>query len=230
MSTFLQLCEQLREEVGVQGTISTTANQTSMHLRLINYVKKANRKIQRRKINWKFLWAEWSVALSTATDGELTAPGGLGMFDQTSFWLGAGTDDALPLTYVDHKQWRDHYRHEYTDADEPAFVTIKPNGKVVLLPEPSSAYDATVLTADYWRKPVELVDNGQVSLIPEEFHDIIIAQAKVYFAEKNHDTGLYQSAMIEHEDHYRELKAHQLPGNEDDNKSQASMSHVIEIL
>jgi len=204
MPTFLQLCEQLREEVGVQGTISTTANQTGMHLRLINYIKKANRKIQRRKANWKFLWTEWSIAAAA----ELTAPDGLAMFDQTSWWLDAGTADAAQLQYVDYKDWRDFYRHQYGETNQPAYVTIKPNGKVVLLPEPDNTY---TLTVDYWRKPVELVDNSQVSLIPEEFHDIIVAQAKVYFAEKNHDTGLYQSAMIEHEDHYRELKAAQLP-------------------
>lgn len=225
MSTFLQLCEQFREEIGVQGTISTVVNQTGMHARLINYIKKANRKIQRRKANWKFLWNEWSTALSAGVDGELTAPDGLSMFDQTSFWL-----DDNPLTYVDHKVWRDLYRHNYTDADEPLFVTIKPNGKVLVIPEPSADFLASTLTADYWRKPVELVSDSQVSLIPEEFHDVIVAQAKVYFAEKSHDTGLYQSAFAEHEEHYRELKAAQLPGNEDDAKSQASILNVIEIL
>lgn len=230
MSTFLQLCERLREEVGVQGTISTTANQAGMHLRLINYIKKANRKIQRRKANWKFLWAEWSITLSSFVDGELAGPDGMSMFDQTSFWLGAGTTDAVPLDYIDYKQWRDEYRNSYTDEGQPAFVTIKPNGRVALLPEPSATYDATILTADYWRKPVELVNDSQVSLIPEEFHDIIVAQAKVYFAEKANNTGLFQSAMLEHEEHYRELKAAQLPGNEDDGKSQSSIPHVIEVL
>jgi len=227
MSTFLQLCEKLREEVGVAGTISTVTNQSGMHLRLINYIIKADKKIQRRKINWKFLWAEWSQALTSGTGGELTAPDGLGMFDQTSFWLDAGTADALHLQYIDYKLWRDFYRHQYTETDQPAFVSIKPDGKVAILPASSGSY---TLTADYWRAPVPLVNNGQVSMIPEHFHDIIVAQAKMYFAERAHDNGLYQSALIEHEDTYREMKAHCLPGNEDDNKSQASISHVIEIL
>ena len=227
MPTFLQLCEQLREEVGVQGTTSTTANQTGMHLRLINYIIKADKKIQRRKTNWKFLWNEWSQSITAETGSEINPPAGLGMFDETSFWLDAGTDDAVQLQYVDHKEWRDFYRHQFSETDPPAYVAIKPNGKLAILPAPDAAY---TLTADYWRTPVPLVSQNQVSLIPEQFHDIIVAQAKIYFAERAHDTGLYQSAYVEHEDAYRELKAHQLPGAEDDNKSQSSISHVIEIL
>ena len=230
MPTFIQLVEQLREEVGVAGTISSVTNQSGMHLRLINYIVKADKKIQRRKQNWKFLWNEWSTLLSAMVSGELNPPAGLGMFDQTSFWLDAGTEDALQLQYVDHKQWRDFYRHQYTETDQPAFVTIKPNGKLAILPAPSADYTSSTLTADYWRQPVPLVDSGQSPLIPEEFHDCIVAQAKIYYAERAHDTGLYQSAFIEHEDTYREMKAHCLPGNEDDNKSQSSLIHVIEVL
>ena len=227
MPTFLQLCEQLREEVGVQGTISSVSGQTGMHLRLINYIIKADKKIQRRKANWKFLWAEWEQEITVETGGEISPPAGLSMFDQTSFWLDAGTSDAVQLQYVDYKEWRDFHRHPYSETDPPTYVAIKPNGKLAILPAPDGDY---TLTADYWRAPVPLVNQNQVSLIPEQFHDLIVAQAKIYFAEKSHDSGLYQSAYVEHEDTYREMEAHCLPGDEDDNKSQSSISHVIEIL
>jgi hypothetical protein len=232
MSTFLQLCEQFREEVGVAGTISTTVGQVGMHRRLINYIKKANRKIQSRKTNWKFLWEEWSRTITDSETAEFTPPDGLRQFDETSFWLDAGTADAIQLKYIDYKAWRDVYRHQYDvdTFDQPVFVAIKPNGKVAVLPGPSTDYVGSIITADYWKTPVELTDNGQPPLIPAQFHDIIVAQAKIYFAEKFHDTGLYNSAFIEHEDWYRDLKSHSLPGNEDDNKSQSSIFHVIEIL
>jgi hypothetical protein len=230
MPTYLELCQQLREEVGVAGTIATTVGQTGMHLRLINYIKKANRNIQRRKANWKFLSAEWSQALNVLGLGVFVPPDGLAMFDQTSFWLDAGTDDAVQLRYIDYKLWRDSYRHQFTENDHPAFVAIKPDGKVAILPTPSADYATSVITADYWRLPVELTDNAQVSLIPAQFHEIIVAQAKMYFAEHSHDTGLYNSAYVEFEEIYRELKSHSLPGNEDENKSQASELHAIEVL
>lgn len=227
--TFLEMCELLRQECGIAGTISSVTGQSGMHGRLVNYIKKANRKIQRRKTNWKFLWNEWSQSLSGLTGGDIAPPDGLGMFDQTSFWVDAGTVDAFPLKWIDHKKWRDYYRHQYTEADQPALVTIKPNGRVAVLPVPSSDYTSKTLTADYWRSPVELVSNGQESIIPSQFHDLIVAQAKVYWAEYAHDTGGYNSAFVEHEAGYSELKTHSLPGTEDDGKSESSLSHVIEV-
>jgi len=225
--TFLEMCELLREECGIAGTIVTVSGQTGMHKRLIGYIQKANRKIQSRKANWKFLWAEW---LQVLTGGELNPPDGLGMFDQTSFWVDAGTDDAFPLEYVDYKKWRDYLRHQQNEPGQPIYVTIKPNGKVVISPSPNSDYTAKNLTADYWRSPIELVSNSQISPIPLAFHQAIVAQAKVYWAEYSHDTGRYNSASLEHEQLYAELKAHSLPGNEDDGKSESSISHVIEVL
>ena len=228
--TFLEMCEKLRQECGIAGTISSVSDQAGMHGRLIGYIQKANREIQLRKANWKFLWNEWSQALSGVTGGEVAPPDGLGMFDQASFWVDAGTDDAFPLKWIDHKKWRDEYRHQYTDTDQPVFVTIKPNGRVAILPSPSADYTSKTLTADYWRAPVELVSNAQVSLIPEQFHQIVVAQAKMYWAEYSHDTGRYNSAFVEHERLYMELKAHSLPGTEDDGKSESSLSHVIEVM
>lgn len=227
--TFLELCEKLRQECGIAGTISSVTGQTGMHGRLIGYIQKANREIQSRKANWKFLWAEWSQVLSGLTGGEAAPPDGLGMFDQTSFWVDAGTEDAFPLTWIDHKRWRDYYRHQYTTVDQPAFVTIKPNGRVAILPAPSADYSSKTLSADYWRAPVDLVSDGQLSLIPVQFHQIIVALSKMYWAEYAHDTGVYSAAAVEHERLYMELKAHSLPGTEDDGKSESSLSHVIEV-
>lgn len=228
--TFLELCEKLREECGIAGTIATVTGQTGMHQRLIGYIQKANREIQSRKANWKFLWVEWTQVLSGVSGGELNPPDGLGMFDQTSFWVDAGTANAFPLEYVDHKEWRDSLRHQSTDLDQPAFVTIKPNGKVGIMPSPSTEYTTSILTADYWRSPVDLVSNGQSSLIPIQFHQIIVELAKMYWSEYAHDTGRYNAAFVSHDILYKALRSHSLPGNEDDGKSQASILNTIEVL
>ena len=227
MSTFLELCEKLREECGIAGTIPSVIGQTGMHARLIGYIQKANRKIQSRKINWKFLWNEWSTTLSS---GELTPPDGLAMFDQGSFWVDAGTSDAFPLRYLDYRTWRDMARQQFIDVGQPVCVTVKPNGKVGISPPPDSTYVSSTLTADYWRQPVELVSNNQVSVIPTHLHQIIVAQAKMYWAEYAQDSGRYDAAFVEHEDLYRDLKAHSLPGMEDDGKSESSTPMTIEVF
>jgi hypothetical protein len=225
--TFLELLKQFHRETGISGVVSTTSGLSGMLLRARNYIVKANRKIQRRKTNWKFLWAEWELTLTA--ESEYPPPDGIGTFDQSSFWLNAGTIDAKPLQYVDHKVWRDTLKNQLLDTDEPSFVTIKPNGKVAVLPPPSADSIGSIITCDYWRAPVDLANDTQVSLIPEQFHDIIVEQAKVYFHAFRHDTGAYNDSYIESEALYLALKDHSLPGREDDNKSESSLSRTIMV-
>ena len=228
MSTFLQLCQQYHQEIGAAGTITTVLDQTGMLKRYIDWIAKANRKIQGRKANWKFLWNTWELTFVTGIS-EYSPPDGLGSFDEDSFWVGAGTADAYKLDFVEYKYWRDVLRNEFIDSGEPSYLTIKPNGKVALLPTPDSDSNGLIVTADYWRAPVELSDNNQVSLIPPMFHDLIISLAKMYHAEYRHDSGVYAAASVEHETMYRDLKAHSLPGKEEDNRSESVFQKVIVV-
>jgi len=221
MSTFLALCQQLHSDVGTAGSMTKVSDQTGELKRIVDYIVKANRKIQRRKTNWKFLWAEWDYTIVLDTS-EFSGPDGLGAFDQESFWVNSGATDARHLTFIDHKEWRDIYRQGYIDSGESSFITIKPNGKLAILPSPDSDDAGSAITCDYWKAPVELVNNGDISLIPSQFHEAIISQAKMYYAIKKHNTGLYNAAFIEHEAIYRELKAYSLPGQEEERKSEAS--------
>ena len=234
MPNFLQLCQQLREEVGVAGVISTTVGQTGMLLRLINYVVKADRDIQRKKNNWKFLWGHWSQLLNNLSvtadygDSPLIVPDTIARFDEDSFWIDAGTTDAYQLEFVQYEAFKDLYRNYLTDPSSPAIVTITPDSKVVIYPVPAG--NTSVLTAEYWKKPIPLANDNQVSAIPETYHDIIVARAKMYYADKAHDYVMSSNALDEFKTLYLELRTNSLPGWEDDGKSQSSSQHVIEIL
>ena len=228
MSTFLELCTRLHQDLRVGGSLASVVGQTGMLKRVVDSISKANRKIQRRKTNWKFLWSEWELTLTT--DSEYSPPDGLGSFDETSFWIDVGTDDVRMIQYVDYKEYRDVYRTMLTDTDEIEIVTIKPNGRHGVSPSPNTDSVGKIITCDYWRSPVELTANNQISQIPPQFHDAIIAQAKMYFADIQHDTGWYNSSFAEHEMIYAELKAHSLPGKEDDRKSESSINRVIEVM
>lgn len=228
MPTFLKLCQRLHQDVGAAGSIPTVVGQVGMLKRIVDYIAKANRKIQLRQTNWDFLWSEWDLVLIDGVS-EYAKPDGLGAFDQTSFWVNAKTIDAIKLEYIDFKEWREFYQHTYTELDQPAFVAIKPNGMIAILPAPDSDSAGLTVTADYWRSPVDLVDNDQISLIPEQFHDAIISQAKQYFAAKAHDSGLFSSAQQEHEFTYAELKAHSLPGQSEERKSESSLFRSIRV-
>lgn len=137
MPTKLQLCQQLHQELKIAGTLSTTVGLTGQLDRLCNAIVKADRFIQGIYTDWKFLWREWENVLVVNT-GDYAAPSGIGSFDESSFWVEAGADDAYPLQYMAYKLWRDELRHSYTEADEPAYVVLKPNGTVTFVPSPDS--------------------------------------------------------------------------------------------
>jgi len=195
--------------------------------RTVDSISKANRSIQRRKTNWKFLWNSWELTTVAGTS-IYAGPTGLGSFDETSFWKGVGTTDAQKVTFIKYKDFREVHRQAYITSDEVQFITLQPDGRVKLLPTPVSSGE--IITGEYWRKPVDLTSDAQISLIPEQFHDIIIARAKVYMAEMKSNNGWYQAGMVEFDDIYAQLKAHSLPGYEDDNKSESSISRVIEVI
>ena len=228
MATFLELCQQLHREVGVAGSITQVTGQTGHLLRLVEYIKKANRKIQLRKGNWNFLWGQWDLT-TVASTSTYSGPDSLGSFDESSFWYQSGSSDAQKMGFIEYREYRDAYKNVYLDSGMPQFVTIRPDGKVLLIPTPSSTYASKTISADYWKSYVDITANGSLSPIPSQFHDIIVAQAKVYWAEKVHDNGLYQAAIIEHEDLYTALKAHSLPGKQDENRSESSLSRVITV-
>ena len=229
MATFLELCQQVHEECGIGGSISTVVGQTGMLRRVINWVAKADVKIQSRKSNWKFLWSEWEVELLDGY-GEYFPPDNVSMFDENSFWKDVGTDDAIHMKFVKYNEYRDGLRQQYTESDESEYVVLKPNGKLLFVPTPNADDASKYVSAEYWKSPVKLVSNDQVSVIPVQFHDLIVSQAKVYHAEYRHDTGAYNAAYIEHETRYPDLKAHSLPGQEDQNKSESTQPMTITVI
>jgi hypothetical protein len=229
MPTKLELCKQLHQELKIAGTLSTTVGNIGQLDRLCNAIIKADRFIQFLYTDWEFLWREWENTL-VEDIGSYTAPAGIGAFDENSFWIDAGTTDAYKITYADYKMWRDKLRHLYTaTADEPDFVVIKPDNKVVFVPTPNSVCAGKVVTADYWLAPVDLVDDGQISLIPEQFHDAIVAMGKYYYGEYMQNSELQNSAIQQYSPILKKLEAHSLPGRFDDNKNQASFPLTITV-
>ena len=228
MPTKLELCQQLHQELKIAGTLSTTVGNIGQLDRLCNAIVKADRYIQLLYTDWKFLWREWENTL-VENLGNYSAPSGIGAFDEASFWVNAGTSDAYPLEYVYFKRWRDELRHNYTEADEPFCVVLRPNNSVVFVPTPDSNSSGNIVTADYWLAPVGLADDSQMSLIPEQFHDAIVAMGKYYYGEYLQNRALQNSAMEQYLPIIKKLEAHSLPGRSDDNKSESSLHKVTRV-
>jgi hypothetical protein len=229
MPTKIELCQQLHQELKIAGTLSTTVGNIGQLDRLCNAIVKADRFIQMLYTDWKFLWREWENTL-VEDKSSYSPPQGIGAFDENSFWLDAGTEEAYKINYADYKRWRDELRHIYTESDsEPFYVVIKPNNSVIFTPTPNSVAAGKVVTADYWLAPVELKDDGQISLIPEQFHDAIVAMGKYYYGEYTQNSELQYSALQQYTPILKKLEAHSLPGRFDDNKNESSFPKTIVV-
>ena len=69
----------------------------------------------------------------------------------------------------------------------------------------------TAISFEYFATPTALAADSDVSAIPPRFHKIIIARAKIYYAENEDAPEILSGALTEFEDLLDKLEADQLP-------------------
>jgi len=228
MPTFLNLCQDVARDVNTGGVLSTVVGQIGLFKKLVQFVAQADYDIQSSVGNWKFLHREWDLTL-VQDQAVYSPPDNIGNFDPTSFWINPGTSTAQPMVYSDYKAWRDNLRHAFIDSGTPFSISFYPDNRAIIIPAPCVDCAGSVVVGDYWMSPVKMVNDNDVSLIPEQYHGVISALAKMYFAENRHDTGWYNSAFVRYTKLLAALKSSQLPGWEDDNRSESSVPLIIEV-
>jgi hypothetical protein len=207
MSSYLELCQKFRAEVGIAGTgPSSVLNQTGMMSKIVNWIADADVAIQSKWTDWTFLWTQFTDD-TIADTKDVSAPSDLGMWDTESFWIDYSTDPKQ-LEPMDYYEWRDVYPFN-TDTDEPTYYIIRPDKDLILYPTPDAVY---TLTAEYWKTPTRMSANTDTSPIPVRFERIIIAQAKLYYAEYENAPEILESAFREYNELMTRLEATFLPG------------------
>lgn len=182
MSTNLELVRQLHTEVGAVGTAPTTVIGLSGEAaRLANWIKQADNFVQLKWVNWKFLRQEYSqpTVASTATAAK---PSNLKYWDFKTFKIiEPGETDKNPLAAIEYDKVKASIFD--TSEDIPWRVIVMPDNSLMFEPIPDAAY---TIEADYYDKPTLLAANADESLIPEEFHQIIIGRAMILYANFEH--------------------------------------------
>ena len=181
MSTFLELVKDLHRESGAAGNApSTVASQAGESLRLVRWIQRADSHVQKLWHNWDFLWSptQYSAATVAGTQ-DATAPTTQGAWDEKTFKL-----DGDPIAVVEYSKVKGEvFNTGVTDRAQPSRVIILPNKNLRFDPVPDAAY---TITADYFLKPVTMDDtatsaNSIISKIPEEYHQVILGQALIYY-------------------------------------------------
>lgn len=208
MSTYLQLCQKMIRDLGLSNTITTVSGQSGMSRKVVDWIADADEQIQALWADWQFLWSQYSTTTIAGTQ-EYAKPLDFGVWDLDSFYLDYNISNYQHLGYIDYIAWRQAYRQNPADNDKPSLFTLTPAHNIYLEPTPDAVY---TLTADYWAAPTRLSDNTDTSAIPDRFERIIIAKAKIFYAEHDEFPTVYELASREYADLLKQLQAAELPG------------------
>lgn len=208
MSTYLELCQKMVRDLGLSNDISTVVSQTGMNRKIVDWVADADEVIQTLWEDWNFLWAQFSTTTISGVR-EYSKPADFGTWDLDSFYLDYISDDYQHLIPMDYIEWRRNYRQGTQSASKPTYFILTPENNIYLHEIPDDAY---TLTADYWKAPTRLSANTDTSAIPTRFERIIIARAKIYYAEHEEFPAVLELASSEYKSLLDKLEAAELPG------------------
>lgn len=205
--TFLELCTRVHQQSGISGNGPTTVTgQTGILAKLISWVVDADVDIQSLKDQWQFLWRR--------ANGEL-------VIDQQTYDAPTLNINQLnrldsvyianePALIVDWQEWLSEFDQRLPDPGQPRVIAVAPTGELYLYPVPDQVYP---IKANYYAESTTLINDDDVSSIPEKYQDCIVQKAKMYYAEFEEDMQLYQMANARYEEKLTELCNSQLPKN-----------------
>jgi len=215
MSTYLVLCQDMARDVGIPGTGPSAVDASTLseeETAVVRYISNADQDIQSRWFDWDFLWSEASITAisgtSTLTTSNTGFPSTLGNWKLDSIVWDKTASTYQILEFLPWNEYRDTYKYGTVDSDVPEVFAVKPDNSLDLYPTPNSA---TVVSAEYWATPTVMTADADISAIPPRFQQIIIARAKMYYAENEDAPEIMAGAVAQFEDLLDKLESDQLP-------------------
>lgn len=193
MTTYINLCKKLRQEVGASGSDTTTVSATGEWKRLCDWVAQAWDEIQMAQPGW--LWLRTSKTFNTvAEQGEYAyASAPISLTNFASWRNGSfrlykdSTDDEQFLSQWHYNDFRDEYLYgsNRTTYSRPTEITVSPTNSLILGSPPDDIY---TVVAEYYKAPTTLSADADEPAMPARFHMLIVYRAMMYY-------GLYESAQ-----------------------------------
>lgn len=217
--TYLQLVVRLASEAGVSGTMASVVGQTGESLRLVNWINSAYESTQNANTTWKFMRHGFTLntvpgtdeyAYGACTDTDLgSAIVNFGRWATDTFKLyKTSVADETEVDCMDYADWRRIYRIGSQTANRPTNATVLPSDKIGLGAKPDGVY---VFSGDYYRSATTLSANGDIPVVPPQYHMVIVWRALMLYAQYEEAGSLYATAEREFTKVNRMLELNQLP-------------------
>ncbi|OGT57514.1 MAG: hypothetical protein A3E01_08220 [Gammaproteobacteria bacterium RIFCSPHIGHO2_12_FULL_63_22] len=226
--TYLALCQDVKRECGITGTLTTVASQTGELERVVNWVKDAWKEIQLQHPDWRWMRSTFSVN-TVAADGiyagtDCTDSRLVDTITRFSRWLpydendgfnvksylqsaGVGTEGWL--VFLPWSDFRGLYRRGTQTNGTPAHYSIDPQNNLVLGPVPNAIF---VVSGEYQMSPQVFSADADVPELPSAFDKVIMYEAMKKVAGYDAASEIMVRAMREGTPLMRALEANQLPG------------------
>jgi len=193
--TFLELCQRLRQEVGVAGTGPlSVAGQSGEYARLVSWIITSWQQLDTER-RYRFDWSQGTIALN-ATDTEYSLPADFDVWADDTLRFGNDRIEVVPWSELE------------SGADRFARVAIAPDVVLHLNASPK-ANDA--LTFEYWRTPQMLVNDADVPRLPERYHMAIVYRAMLQYAMYENAPEVAQQAQMNDQRIMQQIVRSELP-------------------
>lgn len=197
------LCQDFVKELGIAGGVgpSSVVNQSGEFANVARWIAESSLWIDNLWRDWKYLWREHTAVLSGQSFELATA----GEIDRTSVYLDYGTRTAKCLYWVEWKTMRET-RARPPLTGRPVNFSVSPRNEI-WLDRPATG---SPLRFEYWARPIRLVDDADVPVLPEEFHRLIICRAAIMYGNREAAGEVISGMEAEYLDLLEKLQSGQL--------------------
>jgi hypothetical protein len=193
MTTYIDLCKRLRQEVGASGSDSTVVGASGEWKRICDWIAISWNEIQKKHPIWEWMRANKSFN-TIANQGEYAyASSPLSLTDFASWRNNSfrlykdSTDDEQFLDHWSYNDFRDEYLlgSNRTTYSRPIVVAVSPSKSLLLGSPPDDVY---TVVAEYYKTPTTLSADADEPGMPERFHEAIVYRAMIHY-------GMYEAAQ-----------------------------------
>ncbi len=207
---YLELVVSLRKECSVAGNGPVTINDSrAEYQRLIKWIDEANREIQGKYANWRFLWSKGSF--DTEADLKEYVPGEHLPLDINVYRHNFFSINGNPPTVKEYSDLLRPFYHEM-HYGEPTQLIIMPNNAIMLWPIPDKAYPVNY---EYYKHPQTLSEADDIPWIPETWHKLIVYRGMMLYGDYENAPEVKNAGAEGLASIMPQLEANQLPGQRD---------------
>lgn len=227
--TYLELCQQLRQEASDVGTGPTAVtNQVGLLGRIVSWVESAYTEIQNRHAtepSWRWLRHGFTVATTDGDDsyayGDCTDSTTSLAITRFSTWhtkdvynpptvylTSSGVGTQTRMTFLSWEDFRYIYRVGTQNTGYPIHISEDPQQNLVLGPIPNGIY---TITGEYIRSAQVLAADSDVPEMPTQFHMAIVYKAMIKYGFREFAPEIIQTAKEDLRILTRQLEINQLP-------------------